>query len=227
VASTIVDRDSILLKLIAVSLLTSIATMSQAADVRAIAEAVDRHYNHLRTLECEFTETYSGSGSERTETGTLWLKKPGKMRWEYRSPRAKLFVGDGKNVWFYVPSERQVRKTSMKKLDDLRSPLAFLLGKTQLGKELLGLSLAPEVAPLASGDVMLKGVPKGFQDRLTQVLLEITAESSIRRIVMKETDGATIEYRFSEQNEDVAINDQHFEFRVPDGVEVVDENFGQ
>ncbi|HXY07175.1 MAG TPA: outer membrane lipoprotein chaperone LolA [Terriglobales bacterium] len=226
-ASTIVDRDSILLKLIAVSLLTSIATMSQAADVRAIAEAVDRHYNHLRTLECEFTETYSGSGSERTETGTLWLKKPGKMRWEYRSPRAKLFVGDGKNVWFYVPSERQVRKTSMKKLDDLRSPLAFLLGKTQLGKELLGLSLAPEVAPLASGDVMLKGVPKGFQDRLTQVLLEITAESSIRRIVMKETDGATIEYRFSEQNEDVAINDQHFEFRVPDGVEVVDENFGQ
>ena len=226
-ASTIVDRDSILLKLIAVSLLTSIATMSQAADVRAIAEAVDRHYNHLRTLECEFTETYSGSGSERTETGTLWLKKPGKMRWEYRSPRAKLFVGDGKNVWFYVPSERQVRKTSMKKLDDLRSPLAFLLGKTQLGKELLGLSLAPEVAPLASGDVMLKGVPKGFQDRLTQVLLEITAESSIRRIVMKETDGATIEYRFSEQNEDVAVTDQHFEFRVPDGVEVVDENFGQ
>ena len=226
-ASTIVDRDSILLKLIAVSLLTSIATMSQAADVRAIAEAVDRHYNHLRTLECEFTETYSGSGSERAETGTLWLKKPGKMRWEYRSPRAKLFVGDGKNVWFYVPSERQVRKTSMKKLDDLRSPLAFLLGKTQLGKELLGLSLAPEVAPLASGDVMLKGVPKGFQDRLTQVLLEITAESSIRRIVMKQTDGATIEYRFSEQKEDVAITDQHFEFRVPEGVEVVDENFGQ
>jgi len=227
VASTIVDRDSILLKLIAVSLLTSIATMSQAAEVRAIAEAVDRHYNHLRTLECEFTETYSGSGSERAETGTLWLKKPGKMRWEYRSPRAKLFVGDGKNVWFYVPSERQVRKTSMKKLDDLRSPLAFLLGKTQLGKELLGLSLAPEVAPLASGDVMLKGVPKGFQDRLTQVLLEITAESSIRRIVMKQTDGATIEYRFSEQKEDVAITDQHFEFRVPEGVEVVDENFGQ
>ena len=226
-ASTIVDRDSILLKLIAVSLLTSIATMSQAAEVRAIAEAVDRHYNHLRTLECEFTETYSGSGSERAETGTLWLKKPGKMRWEYRSPRAKLFVGDGKNVWFYVPSERQVRKTSMKKLDDLRSPLAFLLGKTQLGKELLGLSLAPEVAPLASGDVMLKGVPKGFQDRLTQVLLEITAESSIRRIVMKQTDGATIEYRFSEQKEDVAITDQHFEFRVPEGVEVVDENFGQ
>jgi len=220
-------RKSILLKRIALLAIFSIATTAQAADVRAIAEAVDRHYNHLHTLACDFTEIYSGSGSERTETGTLWLKKPGKMRWEYRSPREKLFVGDGKNVWFYVPSERQVRKTSMKKLDDLRSPLAFLLGKTQLGKELLGLSLAPEVAPLASGDVILKGVPRGFQDRLSQVLLEITAENSIRRIVLHEADGATIEYRFSEQKEDVAISDQHFEFRVPDGVEVVEESFGQ
>jgi len=220
-------RKFILLKLIAILLIPSIATVTQASDVRAIAEAVDGHYNHLHTLECDFTEIYSASGSERTETGTLWLKKPGKMRWEYRSPRAKLFVGDGKNVWFYVPSERQVRKTSMKKLDDLRSPLAFLLGKTQLGKELLGLSLAPEVAPLVSGDVMLQGVPRGFRDRLSQVLLEITAESSIRRIVIHEADGATIEYRFSEQKEDVAVSDQHFEFRVPDGVEVVDESFGQ
>jgi outer membrane lipoprotein carrier protein len=220
-------RKSILLKRIAVLLITSIATVTQAADVRAIAQAVDRHYNHLHTIECDFTEIYSGSGSERTENGTLWLKKPGKMRWEYRSPREKLFVGDGKNVWFYVPSERQVRKTSMKKLDDLRSPLAFLLGKTQLGKELLGLSLAPEVAPLVSGDVILKGVPRGFQDRLSQVLLEITAENSIRRIVLHEADGATIEYRFSDQKEDVTISDQHFEFRVPDGVEVVEENFGQ
>jgi outer membrane lipoprotein carrier protein len=220
-------RKSILPKRIAVLLITSIATMTQAADVRAIAQAVDRHYNHLHTIECDFTEIYSGSGSERTENGTLWLKKPGKMRWEYRSPREKLFVGDGKNVWFYVPSERQVRKTSMKKLDDLRSPLAFLLGKTQLGKELLGLSLAPEVAPLVSGDVILKGVPRGFQDRLSQVLLEITAENSIRRIVLHEADGATIEYRFSDQKEDVTISDQHFEFRVPDGVEVVEENFGQ
>lgn len=200
---------------------------AEARGASSLAQAVDVHYNRLKTLRADFTETYSGAGIDRTEAGVLWLKKPGKMRWEYRSPREKLFVGDGKNVWFYVPSERQVRKTSMKKLDDLRSPLAFLLGKTQLGKELLGLSLAPEVAPLASGDVILKGVPRGFQDRLNQVLVEITAENSIRRIVLHEADGATIEYRFSEQKEDVAISDQHFEFRVPDGVEVVEESFGQ
>jgi len=55
-------------------------------DVHSIAQAVDEHYNHLRSLQAEFTEVYRGSGMERTESGTLWLakggmKKPGKMRW--------------------------------------------------------------------------------------------------------------------------------------------------
>lgn len=220
-------RNPILLELIAVLLVTFFATITQASDVRTIADGVDRHYNHLHTLECEFSEIYSGSGSDRTESGTLWLKKPGKMRWEYRSPKEKLFVGDGKNAWFYVPGERQVRRTSMRNLDDLRSPLAFLLGKTRLQKELRDLSLAPDVAPLAAGDVILKGVPRGLSDRFTQVLLEITADSSIKRIVLQEVDGATMEYRFSGQKEGVEIADRRFEFAVPDGVEVIDESFGQ
>jgi outer membrane lipoprotein carrier protein len=220
-------RNPILLKCIAVLLIAFPPTTVQATDVRSIADGVDRHYNHLRTLECEFTEIYSGSGSERTESGTLWLKKPGKMRWEYRSPKEKLFVGDGKQAWFYVPGEHQVRRTSMRKLDDLRSPLAFLLGKTRLEKELGELSLAPDVAPLAPGDVLLKGVPKGWADRFRQVLLEVTPDRSIERIVLQEVDGTTIEYRFSGQKEDVEIADRRFEFAVPDGVEVVEESFGQ
>ena len=220
-------RNAILLTLFTLLLITSTATTSSAADVRSIAEAVDRHYNHLHTLECEFTEIYSGSDSERTEAGTLWLKKPGKMRWEYRSPKAKLFVVDGKNAWFYVPDERQVRRTSVKKLDDLRSPLAFLLGKTQLEKELQGLSLAPDVPPLVVGDIVLRGVPKALTDRLNQVLVEISPDSSIRRIVLQQSDGARIEYRFGEEKEDAKIADQQFQFLVPDGVEVVEESFGQ
>jgi outer membrane lipoprotein carrier protein len=198
-----------------------------ATDVRSVADAVDQHYNHLHTLECQFTEIYSGAGTERTEAGTLWLKKPGKMRWEYRSPRAKLFVGDGKEAWFYVPGERQVRRTEMRKLDDLRSPLAFLLGKTRLEKELRGLSLAPDVPPLGPGDVVLRGVPKALADRVNQVLLEVTQNSWIRRIVIEEADGSTTEYRFADPREDVKIADGEFDFRVPDGVEVIDENFGQ
>jgi outer membrane lipoprotein carrier protein len=157
-----------MLRFAAMMLLVMISSAGAVAeDIRSIAAAVDEHYNHLRSLQAEFTEVYRGSGMERTESGTVWLvkgglKKPGKMRWEYRSPREKLFVSDGKDAWFYVPGDRQARKTEARKLDDIRSPLAFLLGKSKLEKELQGLSLAPDVTPLAAGDVVLRGGAAGF-----------------------------------------------------------------
>ena len=195
---------------------------ASAVDVKTEAAAVDAHYNHLRSLQAEFTELYRGSGMERTETGTLWLKKPGKMRWEYRSPREKLFVSDGRDAWFYVPADRQARKTAAKKLEDVRSPLAFLLGKTKLEKELRGLSLAPDIEPMAAGDVVLRGVPEALADRVSEILLEVTPEHQIARIVIQDVDGAATEYRFGEIKEDVAIGDGRFEFKPPAGTETVE-----
>jgi outer membrane lipoprotein carrier protein len=212
---------------VVLSLATAIATAAPAPDIHTVAQAVDERYNHLHTLQADFVEIYRGAGMERTESGTLWLKKPGKMRWEYRSPRDKLFLSDGKDAWFYIPGERQVRRTAVKKLDDLRSPLAFLLGKTKLEKELQGLSLAPDVAPLAAGDVVLRGVPKSLADRVSQVLLEITPEHWIRKILIEEVDGSVTEYRFSNQRENLAVDDHQFQFVVPDGVEVIDGEWGQ
>jgi outer membrane lipoprotein carrier protein len=222
-----VDLNSILRNFLVLGLATAIASASPAPDVHAIAQAVDERYNHLHTLQAEFTEVYRGAGMERTESGTLWLKKPGKMRWEYRSPRDKLFLSDGKDAWFYVPGERQVRRTAVKKLDDLRSPLAFLLGKTKLEKELQGLSVAPDVSPLVAGDLVLRGVPKNLAERVSQVLLEITPEHWIGRIIIEEVDGSVTEYRFSDQREDVAVPAQKFQFAVPDGVEVIEGELGQ
>ena len=228
--SHLVDLNSILRNFVVLWLVAAIASAAPVPDVHAIAQAVDERYNHLRSLQAEFTEVYRGAGTERTESGTLWLKKPGKMRWEYRSPREKLFLSDGKDAWFYVPGERQVRRTGVKKLEDLRSPLAFLLGKTKLEKELQGLSLVrdpvPSVAPPA-GDVVLRGVPKSLADRVSQVLLEITPEHWISRILIEEVDGSVTEYRFSDQRENVSVPDQRFRFAVPDGVEVIDGELGQ
>src|SRR5215469_11344510 len=125
-----------------------------AQDVRPLAQAVDEHYNHLRSLQSDFTERYRGAGADRIESGTLWLKKPRKMRWEYRSPQEKLFISDGSEVWFYLPADKQLRKTELKKLDDLRSPLAFLLGKTKLEKELQGLSKVQDQNPLQPANIL-------------------------------------------------------------------------
>jgi outer membrane lipoprotein carrier protein len=220
-------------KFLAIALLAVLAlpVVVFGEDVRSIAQAVDEHYNHLRTLRAEFTEEYRGSGMVRTEAGTLWLekggvKKPGKMRWEYRSPREKLFVSDGRDAWFYVPGDRQARKTDARKLDDVRSPLAFLLGKSKLEKELAGLSLAPDVAPLAAGDVVLRGVPQALADQINGILLEVSPEHRIVRIVINSVDGSSTEYRFTEQKENVAIGDAQFRFIPPAGTEAVEGEVG-
>ena len=97
---------------------------------------MDDHYNHLHTLRARYTEHYTGMGLDRTESGTLTLKKPGLMRWSYDAPTGKLFVLDGKFAWFYTPGDAQVSRAPAKQLDDLRSPLRLLLGHTQLAKEL-------------------------------------------------------------------------------------------
>lgn len=195
-------------------------------NTRQLAHAVDEHYNHLRSLVGEFIETYSGNGAQREESGTLWLKKPRKMRWEYRSPKEKLFVSDGQSVWFYVPVERQVRKTDLKKLDDLRSPIAFLLGKTKLENELQGLSKVVDQAPAVAGDTMLRGVPKAMAGQLSEVQLEISASNQIVRIILLEADGGTTEFRFKDWKENVELSDSRFHFTPPSGVETVEGALG-
>jgi outer membrane lipoprotein carrier protein len=198
-----------------------------AEDIHSFAAAVDEHYNHLRTLETQFTEVYRGSGMERTESGTLWLakgglKKPGKMRWQYRSPREKLFVSDGNDAWFYVPGDRQARRTEARKLEDVRSPLAFLLGKSKLEKELQGLSFAPDLQPEEAGDFVLRGVPRTLADRVSEIRLEVTPEHRIVRIVIDDVDGSTTEYRFNDEKENGAIAESQFRFTPPPGTETVE-----
>jgi len=202
--------------------LLAVTGTALAATVPEIAAKVDRRYNHLETLQADFTETYRGAGVSRSESGVLWLKRPGKMLWDYREPRPKLFVTDGKSAWFYIPGEQQARRAAVKKLDDLRSPLRYLLGKTKLEKELTGLSLAADVAPETQGDILLRGVPRGMEDRVSSVLLEVTPAGEIVRMVVSEVDGSSTEYRFDNRRENQPVADQRFRFSPPPGVEVIE-----
>ncbi|HEY6303881.1 MAG TPA: outer membrane lipoprotein carrier protein LolA [Terriglobales bacterium] len=208
-------------------MLAGVAVPAQAEDIHQLARAVDDHYNHLHSLQSDFTEIYRGDGPERVESGTLWLKKPRKMRWEYRSPKEKLFVSDGEAVWFYLPAERQLRKTEFRKLDDLRSPLAFLLGKTKLENELRGLSKAVDQTPMGAGNTLLRGVPQGMGGQVSEVQLEITPADQIVRIVLMEAEGATTEFRFSGWKENSELSDDRFQFIPPPGVETVEGELGR
>src|SRR5947199_6741939 len=151
---------SLMLRVAAMCLLAATSVAQQAApSLVKVSDDLDRHYNELRSIKAQFAETYRGAGITRSESGTLWLRRPGKMRWEYTAPREKLFVSDGKTAYFYVPGERQARKAPIEKLDDLRSPLRYLLGKTKLKKEFENLTVR---SGDAAGTVLVRGVPKGM-----------------------------------------------------------------
>ena len=195
--------------------------VAQAPSAAALAKTVDAHYNHLQSLEARYTERYRGMGMDRTESGTLLLKKPGRMRWAYDSPAGKVFLLDGKNAITYTPGDAQAQEIPEKELDDLRSPLRFLLGHTELAKELTGLTLT--LVKLEDGSVgyTLSGAPKGMDARVRSIALTVDPKGEIHAMQIEETDGATTDFSFSAMKENVATKDDDFVFVAPKGVEVV------
>jgi outer membrane lipoprotein carrier protein len=204
--------------LLAAALLsTSLSAQKPPPTAKELAARVDRHYNQLHSLKAGFVETYQGMGVRRTESGTLLLLKPGRMMWDYSSPSGKLFLLDGKYAWFYTRGDPQVQRIPAKELDDLRSPLRFLLGHTELGKEMDSLSLAVS----GKGSFTLTGQPKGQEQRIRRLTLTVTNEGTITAIEIEETDGALTHFTFTAEQPNVAVPADSFHFTPPPGVPVV------
>src|SRR6185503_5699543 len=120
----IVSRLRLLFGLLAVS------AFAADAKLDALLKTVESRYNKAKTLQVLFKEEYTPPGKgRRTDSGILMLSKPRKMRWVYSQPPGKLFVSDGKLLWLYTPDENRVERMKFQETDDLRAPLAFLLGK--------------------------------------------------------------------------------------------------
>jgi outer membrane lipoprotein carrier protein len=183
----------------------------------ALIHRVDDHYNQLHTLRARYTEHYAGMGLDRTESGTLLLRKPGLMRWSYDTPPGKVFVLDGHFAWFYTPGDAQVTRTPAKQLDDLRSPLRFLLGHTQLAKELDHLTTTP-----SGSNFVITGVPKGMAQRVRLLTLTVTSTGIIQSMRLEETDGAITDFTFTNIDENTSVPASAFTFTPPPGIAIVD-----
>ena len=158
----------------------------------------------------------------RSESGTMLLRKPGRMRWNYASTPGKVFVLDGKYAWFYTPGDTQVQRIKASELDDLRSPLRFLLGHTKIESELTDLKLTFIEQISKSASYTLTGIPKGQQKRIAKVSLRVDQDGAIQRIEIDETDGAQTIFDFSNEQTNPPIPESEFRFTPPPGIPVVD-----
>src|SRR5271170_4922711 len=223
----------------ALALMLLLVAASPARDVNSVRQALEARYQHARTLRAAFFERYTdGNGGESAESGTVYFSRPGRMRWEYESPEQKLFLLDGKNVWFYVPADHTASRAKMKESSDWRTPIALLAGKADLGKlcrslEVLDASAAkpnekPNEKPLSPADSVLRCMPRdatgAMGEQIRDVVLEMDPEAHLVRVLIHEPGNLETEFRFGNWQENIPIPEDKFHFSPPQGGAVVDED---
>jgi outer membrane lipoprotein carrier protein len=204
------------------------ASQQSPDTAKSLAHLLEEHYRRPRTLQAVFLERYSeGQKQARIESGTVYFRRPGQMRWEYDSPEKKLFLVDGKTTWFYVPYDHTVTKAPVKESSDWRTPLALLTGKADLSRLCSRIDRIDERGIPASHAV-LRCIPKqaknpSDESEYTEVLLELDASSGdLARIEIRQPGAIELEYRFGNWQSDVPLANDLFRFQVPAGVAIVD-----
>jgi outer membrane lipoprotein carrier protein len=187
------------------------------ADTERVLAAVQRHHAALRDFQARFVQTYRSGALAReiVESGAVRFKRPGRMRWEYRVPEKKLFVSDGRRLYFYVPAERQV---VVRKQGGTQT-LAFrlLAAETDLAREFIA-TMESE----APGATRLRLVPRTPDADVEHILIEIDGTFAINGIEIHDVQGNVSRFRFEDVKENRGLADRVFHFEVPPNVEVVE-----
>src|SRR5437016_12878299 len=146
-------------------LFLSFLTVTNSLDAEAIVARLQARYRSARTLQATFLERYTENGRViRTEAGTAYFRRPGKMRWEYSAPEKNLFLVDGKTAWFYVPADHSVTRVPAKQSTDWRTPLALLAGEMKLSRICARVDFATDEKPDKDGDVLLSCQLEGSEN---------------------------------------------------------------
>ena len=198
--------------------LLAVSAFAADASLSRTLENVEKRYNKAKTLEVSFNETYKPAGrASRSESGVLKLRKPGKMRWDYTQPQGKLFVSDGKDLWLYTPAEKRVEKMKLKASDDMRAPLAFLLGKLDFSKEFRNIRTQPE-----GSNTRILAEPASDNLPYSAVEFVITPENRIVSVTVTGFDKSLLSFNFEGEKVDPQLSADLFKFKAPAGATVVE-----
>ena len=205
----------------------------------ALVDRFERLYHSAHTLQAAFLERYLENGKEvRSDAGTAYFERPGKMRWEYESPEPNLFVIDGKWSWFYVPSDHTVTRVRARESSDWRTPLALLAGQMRVSRICSSVELDTSSRPTDPQHTVLRctvrqsdaGSPVPAQagearrrSPRERVLFELNSTTGeLSRILVSDPGGVEIEYRFADWKINPPLDTAKFRFAPPRGVAIVD-----
>lgn len=188
-------------------------------DLQKSLKAIEARYNTVRTLELDFEQTYTAPNkSRRSESGRLFLRKPGRMRWEYTKPVGKLFISDGTDYWYFNPLNNRAEKMKLKEATDMQAPLAFLIGKLDFARDFGKFTVSHD-----GGLAKITAEPRNIEKApYREVTFQITADARIETLRVMGQDASTMDFRFRNELRNPAQKEAAlYTFKPPPGVEVV------
>ena len=193
---------------------SALSARGDAIDVDKILKGVEDHYNRIQTLQLAFSESITQQGRKHTEKGDLFLRKPGRMRWQYST--GKLYISDGKYIYFYNPSENRAEQMPFKEADDMKAPLAFLLGRLNFHDDFKQFEARPD-----RENTFITATPKSDKMPYAKVSFLVSPDSVIHWLSVNGQDGSNLEFVFENEKRNPPIADTMFKFVPPPGVEFI------
>jgi outer membrane lipoprotein carrier protein len=201
-----------------------ICTVGRAAEPTAadLALALQRKYSSIRDFSADFVSEYKTVLKKRlVERGTVLIKKPGRMRWDYKTPEEKQFVSDGVNIYSYIRQDRQVFKSAMPPDDQATTPMLFLAGKGDLTRDFTP-SIVDASAGTPAGSRALRLTPKRPQPDYDWLTVTFDATTfALRALETLDAQGGTQSFTFTNWKENIGVADRLFVFMPPRGVDVI------
>ncbi|HUO81146.1 MAG TPA: outer membrane lipoprotein chaperone LolA [Steroidobacteraceae bacterium] len=207
-------RPALRLALVAALALASAVRAEPAADAQALAR-LEKGLANLGSVRAEFTQDLLGKDGASTEhaAGTLYLKKPGRFRWDYSSPK-QLIVCDGTTLWLYDPELEQA--TTRRVRDTLSQTPAMLLS----GEARVRDGFQVRDGGKAAGLDWIVLVPKADDTDFREIRLGFAGEI-LRRLEFADKLNQRTAIELSRLERNAVLADSLFRFVAPPGVDVI------
>ena len=211
--------------LAAASLVVLFATGSALAgpSLDDVINGVESAYGRMTDLKADFNQTSFNKSLNSTipAQGAVYLKKGGKVRWEYSEPTKQEIVSDGKNLWVYTPQLNQVNVGDAP--EALAGPAgSFLAGLGKLHEHFTVRFLNPAQPSDADGNVVLDLTPRQPLPTMARLILALDPKTwEVRKATIHDQFENTVSMRFTRLSVNSGLPDKLFTFVPPAGVATV------
>lgn len=192
---------------------------SAVASANDVVDSVQKFYANIKQVTAQFRQSVTNEtfGSTKTSDGTVWIMKPGKMRWDYLEKKKtkvevkKSFISNGTNLYVVEHDNMQVVKKNLQN-DLMPVAVSFLYGKGDLKTE-FNAELDKSGKYGAKGDVVLKLTPKKPSAQYKNLFLVVSPDNfRVTQSIIVDSSNNVNHFRFFAPDFEKAIKESWFEF---------------